>query len=156
MLSVYTYPDRYDVKVYYRNGDSINLPCETENEAYAMLYRFVYAPDTLNFKENGEKVTEEEFAKNESKKRWSLKNLFSRKQRSEIKQEIVNETGQKTANLLNHSTMDTIAYKLLNGSVTDNTNIEHKNIIEPECLVYYRSTKRGGGAVIISPDGDGF
>lgn len=55
--------------------------------------------------------------------------------------------------LLTHSAMDAIACKLLNGSVADNTNIERKNIIEPECLVYYRSTKRGGGAVIISPDG---
>ncbi len=56
--------------------------------------------------------------------------------------------------LLNHSAMDAIAYKLLNGSVVDNTNIEHKNIIEPQCLVYYRSTRRGGQAVIISPDGE--
>ena len=78
MLSVYTYPDRYDVKVYYKNGDSINLPCKTENEAYKMLYCFIYDPDMLNFAVNGEKVTEEEFAENESKKRWSLKNLFRR------------------------------------------------------------------------------
>ena len=55
--------------------------------------------------------------------------------------------------LLTHSSMDAIACKLLNGSVSDHTNIEHKDIIEPECLVYYHSTKRGGGAVIISPDG---
>ena len=78
ILAVYTYPTKYVVKVYYKNGDVIDLPCKTENEAYGLLYRFIYAPDTINFTENGEKVTEEEFAKNESKRRWSLKNLFRR------------------------------------------------------------------------------
>lgn len=76
MLAVYTYPNRYEVKVYYKGGKSINLPCETENEAYGLLYRFIYAPDTINFAENGKKVTEKEFAKNESKRKWSLKNPF--------------------------------------------------------------------------------
>ena len=78
MLAVYTYPDRHDVKAYCRNGNHINVSCETENEAYGLLYRFIYAPDTINFAENGEKVTEEELAKTESKRRWSLKNLFRR------------------------------------------------------------------------------
>ena len=84
ILAVYTYPDRYEAKVYYKSGNSLSLPCETENDAYALLYRFIYDPESIRFIEKCEEiekeVTEEEFVSQKEnpfyKMNVAVSNLF--------------------------------------------------------------------------------
>ncbi len=79
ILAVCTYPDRYDAQVYYKSGDSLCLSFETENEAYAMLYRFIYDPESVRFIEKCEKiekeVTEEEFV-SQKKNPFTIKKVL--------------------------------------------------------------------------------
>ncbi len=65
ILGVFVYPDRYDISVRYKSGDSLDLSFKTENEAYDMLYRFIYNSESIRYIEKFEfwekKVSEEEF-----------------------------------------------------------------------------------------------
>lgn len=54
------YPDKYSMDInYYDSNRNISLYFDTEDEAYAMLYRFLYMPETIERKDLIEEPLEE-------------------------------------------------------------------------------------------------
>lgn len=59
MAFVRQYPDKYSMDInYYDSKQNISLYFNTEDEAYAMLYRFLYMPETINRKDLIKEPTE--------------------------------------------------------------------------------------------------
>lgn len=68
MASIREYPDKYSMSInYFNSSQNISLDFDTEDEAYSMLYRFLYMPETIDYKDLFEEHSEEQLTNEEVK-----------------------------------------------------------------------------------------
>ena len=123
MVACYTYPDKYVAKVIYRIGGQHDIDFPSEEDAYDLLYRFIYEPDSVKFYEDGKEVSEQEFLDNTEKHKKSLFDIFKKKADNKVidnkpktEEEKIIEAQIKTIKDLNIDLTDKIKYKMVTRS----------------------------------------